>query len=631
MRHFKHFGIALAAAAAVMSAIRSAEAQRVEQGSLLLEDVPAPEPGVPQSLPAFLAGRSAEFVDWLANGSLLVRTRFGDTIQLHRLRAPLGAREQLTFFADGVVDAAAQPGGDALALLRDRGGGAPQIDLLHVEDQSLIPLTEGAYLNSSPLWAHDGHRIAFASNRRNGTDDDVYIADTQTPSLPARLIGTTGGGRADVLDWSPDDRRLLVRRTVTPTASTLAIATPDSGESRVLDLAAPPPEAPAPRRRSRKEKRVTAPAAAMPRVASARFAPDGRGVLVLSDAEGEFQRLRYVDPEGSATHDLTPTMDHDVELFDESSDGHYLAYVYNDDRASRLALTDQQRKLELAVSGLPEGVIRTLKFDPTGHRLALTVATADSPADVFVLDLDSMAVTRWTASERGPVDGAHPVRPARVSFATWDRLDSGPRELPAYVYRPGSAGTHPVVVWLSAGQHRGLYDPFVQYLVQQLGFAVVAPNVRGSSGYGRRFTALGAGALRSDAVRDVGALLVWLGLQRDFDARRVLLVGAGAGGLLALDSLAQFGDRVRGAVDLAGPVPMNSAAAITRPLLIVQALNDGSAPALQTQQFLLQVRAQKVEASYIAARNESGPYVHAANRDAAAIAVASFLVRYARP
>jgi dipeptidyl aminopeptidase/acylaminoacyl peptidase len=369
----------------------------------------------------------------------------------------------------------------------------------------------------------------------------------------------------------------------------------------------------------------------MPRVAGARFAPDGRGVLVLSDAEGDFQRLRYLDPEGAGTHDLTPAMDHDVELFDESADGHFLAYVYNDNGVSRLALTDQSRKLELAVTGVPEGVIRTLKFDPAGHRLAMTVATADSPADVFVLDLDSMTVTRWTASERGPVDGAGIVRPTLVHFATWDRVDGERQQLPAYVYRPVTGGTHPVVVWLAAQQHRGVYDPFVQYLVQQLGFTVVAPNVRGSRGYGRSFTALGAGALRSDAVRDVGALLVWIGLQRDLDGRRVFLLGEGQGGLLALDSLAQYGDRVRGGIDLTGPVPINSAAALTRPLLVVQALNDGNAPALQTQQFLAQVRAQKVEAGYVAARDESGPYTHATNREAAATVVASFLVRYARP
>jgi dipeptidyl aminopeptidase/acylaminoacyl peptidase len=630
MRLFKHLGIVMVAASAVTLTVPPADAQPSEQGNLLFEDVPA-EPGLSQSLPALLAGRSAEFVDWLADGGLLVRTRFGDAAQLHRLRTPLGTREQLTFFGDGVIDAAVGPGGDALALRRDRGGAAPQIELLQLGDLAVTALTEGSYLNSRPVWAHDGHRLAFASNRRNGTDDDVYIVDTQMPALPPRLIASSGIGRADVLGWSPDDRRLLVRRAVTPTASILAIATPDSGEWRVLDLAAPPPEAAAAQRHSRKGKRVATAAAATPQVAAARFAPDGRGVLVLSNAEGEFQRLRYLDPDGDGTHDLTPALEHDVELFDESSDSHYLAYVYNDNGISRLALTDQLHKLELAVNGLPEGVIRSLQFDPTGRRLALTVVTADAPADVFVLDLDSMAVTRWTASERGPVDPAHIVRPTRASFATWDRLDSGPRQLPAYVYRPATPGLHPVVVWLSAGQHRGVYDPFVQYLVQQLGFAVVAPNVRGSSGYGRGFSALGAGALRSDAVRDVGALLVWLGLQRDFDARRVSLVGEGEGGFLALDSLAQFGDRVRGAVDLTGPVPVNSAAAITRPLLIVQALNDGSAPALQTQQFLAQVRAQKVQAGYVAARNESGPYRHATNRDAAAVAVASFLVRYARP
>jgi dipeptidyl aminopeptidase/acylaminoacyl peptidase len=623
--------LVLITAAVVTATTMSARGQRPEPEGLLFDGVPVAEASVVQSLPAYLAGRSAEFVDWLPDGSLLVRTRFGDTDQLHRVRAPLADREQLTFFSDGVVDAAAQPAGDALAVLRDHGGDAPQIELLHRTTLTVAPMTEGTYRNSVPVWAHDGRRIAFASNRRNGADYDVYVSDTQAPALPARLVGTAGGGRADVLGWSPDDLRLLVRRTLTPTASALGVASLDSGEWRQLDLSAPPPETSARERRTRPAKGAAEPAARTPRVTAARFAPDGRGVLVLSDAAGDFQRLRYLDPDGANTHDLSPAMDHDVELFDESADGHYLAYVYNDNGISRLALTDQQRKLELAVSGLPEGVIRTLSFDPTAHRLALTVATTTSAADVFVLDLDSMAVTRWTQSERGPLDAAQTVSPTLVHFATWDRIDGEPRQLPAYVYRPATAGMHPVVVWLTGEQHRGLYDPFVQYLVRQLGFAVVAPNLRGVSGYGDAFAALGAGALRGDAVRDVGALLVWLGLQRDLDARRVFVAGEGTGGLTALDSLAQYGDRLRGGIDLVGPVPINSVAAITRPLLIVQALNDGTAPVLQTQQFINLVRTQKVEAGLIAARNESGPYRHAANVSAAATAVASFLVRYALP
>src|SRR5690606_30348931 len=136
-----------------------------------------------------------------------------------------------------------------------------------------------------------------------------------------------------------------------------------------------------------------------------------------------------------------------------------------------------------------------------------------------------------------------------VQFPTWDTIGGQQRLIPAFVYRPRTPGPHPVLIDIHGGpesQHRPGWSSFRQYLVGELGFAVVAPNVRGSSGYGRSFLKLDDGMLREDAVRDIGALLVWIGLQGDLDRNRVVVAGGSHGGYKALASMVHFGDRLAG-------------------------------------------------------------------------------------
>ncbi len=145
--------------------------------------------------------------------------------------------------------------------------------------------------------------------------------------------------------------------------------------------------------------------------------------------------------------------------------------------------------------------------------------------------------------------------PRLTEFPTFDRVDGKARQVPVYVYEPASAGPHPVLISLHGGpesQFRPGFDPWIQYMVNELGFAVIAPNVRGSSGYGKTYMALDNGVLREDAVKDVGALLVWIGLQKDFDAKHVVVAGGSYGGYLSLATLVNYSDRLRGGVDVSG-------------------------------------------------------------------------------
>jgi len=641
-------------------------------GAVMRDGVGAPDAAVSATLPRYLQSRSASFVDWLWDGSMLIATRFGDTEQIHRLRTPLGMREQLSYAPGGVAAAAARPyASDAFVYLEPHhGGDSSQLLLQRLADHSLTPLTDGSHRDGPALWAHDGKRIAFASNRRNGSDVDIYVLDTGQPGATPRLVVGGAGNHWRVYDWSLDDKRLLLGRELpgdggsanssagAAPESELHIADADSGAiTAVAGDGAGAGGGDAGSRRKAPPKAVSAAAAL--RVQDARFSSDGRGMLLLTRHAGpgagastaggaQFQRLCYTDFGGHEWRELSTDASHDVERFDRSIDGRYLAYIVNDSGSSRLMLIDQQRKLDLTVAALPAGLISALKFDPSGLRLALTIETVHSARDVYVLEPQTQALTRWTQSELGLLDPESFVAPQVLRFPTWDRVDGERRELSALVYRAATAaagvppaasgseaGPRPVLLLLcggGGGQCRPGFEPFLQYLIHQLGVVIVAPNVRGSTGFGRGLAEAGQGALRDDAVRDIGSLLVWIDLQRDLDRNRVALLGEGYGAYLALQSLADYGDRLRGGIAAFPPqlAALANRTAIRRPLLLVQGLNNPAAPAYEMEQLRSRLRVDGVDVQYLAAADEAGSFARTSNLDAYREAAASFLAQLLR-
>jgi dipeptidyl aminopeptidase/acylaminoacyl peptidase len=637
-----------------------------ERDALTRDGLGALDPAVSASLPRYLESRSASFVDWLLDGSMLIATRFGDTEQIHHLRAPLGMREQVSFAPHGIAAGAARPyASDAFAYLESlHGGDSSQLFLQRLTDHVLTALTDGGHRDGAALWAHDGKRIAFASNRRNAADVDIYVLDTGEAGSTPRLVVGGAGNRWRVYDWSIDDKRLLLGRELpggeaaagelqdggdTDRAgapeSDLYIADVGSGEITAVTLGAPGASDRSGERGKKGEPLKASIAATPVRVRAALFATDGRGVVLLTshnspEAAGPFQRLGYIDLGTHAWRELSTDSSHDVERFDRSADGRYLAYTLEDAGSSRLMLIDQQRKLDLTVAALPAGIIGALKFDPSGKHLALSLESSRSPRDVYVLEPDTQMLTRWTQSELGPLDADALVTPQLLHFPTWDRIEGQPRALSALVYRPtglgaGSSAARPVLLLLCGGggaQCRPGFDPLVQWLVTELGVVVVAPNVRGSAGSGRALAQAGQGALREDAVRDIGSLLVWIDLQRDLDHNRVAVLGEGYGAYLALQSLANYGDRLRGGI-AAFPPPLAglaNGAAIRRPVLLVQGLNNPDVPFYQLEQLRSRLRTDGVEVQYLAAADEAQGFTRRSTLNAYREAAANFLAQLLR-
>ena len=608
-------------------------------GTLVFDGIPPLDATLAANVQRYEQWRQATFLDWLPDGSVLVATRFGRHEEVHRIASPMGAREQLTFGDGPVLDAHAPKSGAGFVLVRQVSGYPQLYD--YAGPGPARQLTQGNYLHGSPVWSHDGKRVAFFGTDRNGVNEDVYVVDIPAGTRP-KLAIAGGAGSWRPLDWSTDDSKLLLLNTVSPQKSSLYFADVATGALTPVGV----PEA---------------------RITCASFAPDGVGVYLVADAQSDFEQLLYYNPITHQTRRVSADVPWDVEEFAVGAGGHYVAYSVNQDGQSRLIVLDTLRNLDFKPPGLQDGRIENLRFDGTGQKLAFSYEAARSPRDVYVYDVAQGTVQRWTQSEVGPLDPAGFATAELVHYPTWDRFGLNRRTLSAYVYLPRGPSPCPVLIALPGGQElhsqfRPGWDPFIQFVVNDLGYAVIAPNVRGSSGYGKEFRALDGGKLRDDAVRDVGALLVWIGLQPGLDAHRVAVMGHAYGGFLALASLATYGDHLRGAIDVAGIAslvdyvghspaaeraqrvaefgnvqdsdmrafldrisPLDNVALIHRPVLIVQGLDAPGSRSADSQQLVWRLRSEGNQAWYLSARDAGNDFVVPADREAYLETAAQFL------
>jgi dipeptidyl aminopeptidase/acylaminoacyl peptidase len=639
--------LSLLLAASLLTDLQAFAVSRVERGNLTFENIPQAPAELAEKLDGYLNARQATPLGWSPKGQLLIATRFADVEQLHLVEQAGGARRQLTFLHEPITEGAfsPDPARSAYVFLKDSGGNEnAQLYYQHLGDAAARLLTDGKSLNGTPVWSNNGREVAFFSTARDGRSFDIDIVDPESGLPRLALAGDASGAAWSVLDWSPDDSKLLVLKEVSISEGYLYVVDLSSGQKREVE-----------------------PAPTKVGIMGAKFTRDGQGVYLISDRDSEFARLRYVN---LFTNDKTVISAHiawDIEALAISRDGHYLAYVSNEAGISKLNLLDLRTHQDLNPPRLPQsGIISSLSFDADGKRLAFGFAAANQPRDAYVLDIAENRLEPWTRSEPGAVDAAKFVLPRVTEFPTFDRVDGKARQVPAYVYEPASGGPHPVLISLHGGpesQFRPGFDAWIQYVVNELGFAVIAPNVRGSSGYGKTYLALDNGVLREDAVKDVGAMLVWIELQKDFDAKHVVVAGGSYGGYLTLATLVNYSDRLRGGVDVSGIAdfvsfltntapyrqnqrraeygderdlemraflrrisPLTNADRITRPLLVVHGKNDPRVPLSEAEQIVNKLRAKGGEVWYLLAADEGHGYRKKQNRAAYYETFAQFLM-----
>lgn len=609
-----------------------------QQGTLTLENVPETPADVREGLRRYQNARSASFQDWLADGSMLITTRFGQTGQLHHVAVPGGERYQLTFFDEPVASAAALPGSvDRFVFSKDTGG--DEYFQLYLAGLTLPEhaFTTPGTRNQSVVFSKSGRRLAWAEVGKGNPDYSVRVAEVKDGEIiPGESFKTTGA--TSPVAFSPDGRALLLSRYISAAASKLYL------------------------REDGKPVREINPSSADIAYEGGQFTPGGQSILVISDQDYEFKRLVEIDLSSGRITPITPNdLSWDIESFDLSDDGRTLAYSINENGRSRVVVRDFRTRRALPQPPLPVGVLTGLKFSPDGQSLAIGLNAATSPADVWSWSLKSGKLTRWTTSESGGLDPAAMVEPTLATFRSFDGL-----EIPAWVSRPKSPkGPVPVIIDIHGGpesQDRPGFNSRRQYWTNALGVAVIAPNVRGSEGYGKTYLSLDNGPLRQDSVKDIGALLDWIATQPDLDKSRVVVYGGSYGGFMVLASLAAFNDRLAGAIDIVGissftsflqntegyrrdlrraeygderqPAmkavfdrisPLNLTDRMTKPLFVIQGRNDPRVPWTEAEQIVAKVRAKGGEVWYMLAGDEGHGFRKKQNTDAQREAETLFL------
>jgi dipeptidyl aminopeptidase/acylaminoacyl peptidase len=634
-------------------------AQPREEGSLIFDQIPPIPARITERLAPWLEVRSASFQDFLPDGGVLISTRFGNVSQLHRVAAPLAAREQLTFASEPVASARVSASG--IVFARDSGGNEnSQLWRLALSGEAEQRLTDGRSRHGGSRISFDGKRIAFFGNARNGRDQDIYVGDIETGT--ARLLLAGQGQTWQPLDWSRDGQFLLLRNFVSITNSQLHLVNVESGASRRLAIEP----------KNKTDATIS--------IGTAGFSADDQGIWLISDLGAEFRQLHYFSLSDDSLRTLTSDLSWDVEDLAIDRNGRYLAYVVNVDGFDELFIRDLGAARNLPIKELPKGLISNLRFDSSGTRLGLALESPTQTRDVWTLTLRDSSqgeppyaeAQQWTRSEMGLLASRGLSEPQLLRYPTWDRVRFKNREIPAFVYRPNAMprsaeGRYPVIIDIHGGpesQARPVFSAFTQFLVNELGYVVIRPNVRGSTGYGREFTLLDNGSLREDAVRDIGSLLVWIAAQPNLDAKRVIVMGGSYGGYMTLASLAAYGDRLRGAINVVGISnfvtflestadyrrdlrraeygderdpkmraflqrisPLNRAHMMSKPLLVVQGLNDPRVPASESEQLIARVRSLGNEVWYLAAKDEGHGFRKKTNQEAYLQTVVAFLER----
>ncbi len=439
-----------------------------------------------------------------------------------------GYPHQLTTFDDRTVRQIAwSPDGASILFTADRHGDEfHQLYLIPARGgwpRALTDAAQAQHFLAAEAWSPDGRTIAYAGNDREPTDQDVILRDLAGGEVGRPLAG---GAAYLPLAWSPDGTRLTVFESRSNTDNELHLVSLPDGSTRLLTA------------HEGQAKFYGGP-----------WAPDGSGFYLTTDEGREYLGLAFCDASTGERRWLE-TPEWDIEHVDASRDGRFLAWTVNEEGYSRLRVRDLGSGALLPLPELPAGVIELLAFSSDGGRLGCLLAEPTHPWEIFVLDLERRSLTQLTDGFLGGIDEADLVRPELVRYPTFDG-----RQIPAFLYRPRGQRSFPAILSIHGGpewQERPAYDELYQYLLHR-GIGVLAPNVRGSTGYGKSYQTLihrdwGGGDLEDfDAAAHYLRGLDWV------DPMRLGVFGGSYGGFATLSCVSRLPDDWAAAVDIVGP------------------------------------------------------------------------------
>ena len=632
-------------------------------------------PPVPKSL-AERVGKYTEFkpvnvIAWHpTKHALLVGYRRGATTQLHLLDRPMGTLEPLTDFPDPVGSASFEPKrGDYLVYARDTGGNeAAQLYRFDFASRQTTLLTDPSEKHGIGAWNHAGTAMLMRSTqldktagdaKRDTVTTDVWLLDPLHPETKRKIVSLPGGGWEE-FRWARGDQSLYALEYRSANESVVwKIDVADGTRVQVL-----------PALKGRKPARTVS-------YGDIHVTHDGRRLVYVSDEDGEFRQVQVMDLATGRRRPLTRDIPWDVDAIvlhgedgaDEDAKSEaksdakrdLACIVVNVAGRRELRVIDLDTGKAIALPTLPaaarSGSIARLRFANSGNRdeIAFTVNSAQSPGDVYSLDLRTGGAGQVTQWSRATVDGIDTAPFREAEIVKWKSFDG--REISGLVNRAPSrfAGKRPVLINIHGGPESQASIGFLgrnNYFIDELGIAYIQPNVRGSSGYGRTFVALDDGMKREDSVKDIGALLDWVATQPDLDASRIMVTGGSYGGYMSLAVATTYPDRIAGSIDIVGisnftsflqrtetyrrdlrrveygderdPAmrafferisPLSKAANIRKPLFVVQGLNDPRVPYQEADQIVAKVRGSGIPVWYLLADNEGHGFARKPNAD----------------
>jgi dipeptidyl aminopeptidase/acylaminoacyl peptidase len=580
-----------------------------------------------------------------AKNEIIISTRFGSTNQFHRVTQPLGARTQITFFDEPVSGASYEPlKGEYLVYSKDVGGNEfGQLYKLDLKTLQSTLLTDGGRSqNSGVTWRKDGKGFYYSSTKRNGGDRDIYYMDPNNPKSDKLVLQVKGGGWG-ISDISTDGQKLLISEYVSANESHIWVLETATGKlSEVTD---------------RKSKGIIQ--------SGASFSDATDEIWMVTDKDNEFERLATMNLATKKVVYHTSKIPWNVENYNLSEDKKSIVFITNEAGLNKMYLMNAKDKTYSAVKNIPIGLIGGANFTKDNQNIFFTQSTAQSASDVYKLILKTGVIQRWTESELGEMQKSDMSVPKFIEWKSFDNLT-----ISGFYYPVASkfTGKRPVLINIHGGPEGQSMASFLgsnNYYTNEMGVAIIFPNVRGSSGFGKTFIAKDNGFLREDSVKDIGALLDWIAQQPELDKDRIMIMGGSYGGYMTLATAYHYADKIKCSIDIVGisnfntflknteeyrrdlrrveygderipemaaffekMAPLNNIDKIKKPLFIIQGTNDPRVPVTEATQMRDKLKANGNVVWYLEAKDEGHGFRKKANVDFQRLAVIRFMQEY---
>jgi dipeptidyl aminopeptidase/acylaminoacyl peptidase len=631
----------------------------------------------------YLNIRSAGSPTFSANGDRVAfLTNITGTPQVWTVGAGGGWPDQLTYYTDRVDFVEWSPDGSGLVFGKARGGDEnAQLFWIAPDGSEIRALTDAPKVRHNfGEWSHDGRRISYASNKRNPNFFDIYVMDVATGR--EEMVYQQDGSN-NVAAWSPDGRYMIVSHT----NEQLSL----DNDLFLVDT------------RTRQAQLLTQHQGSA-EFGDVYFTRDGRFIIFGTNDNREFYQLARMDLQTKRVETLDDSQ-WDLDSSVMSEDGRMFAYTLNRDGFSELYIREVGADGTLGPKSAPvalpgKGIIGAPEFSRDNHRLAFSFNGARYNSDIWVYDLQSRALTQITHSSRAGIPQSTFVEPELVRFKTFDG-----REIPAWYFRPQptaifnatngpsnlqvrvnpgnngtinitagnanvaslnvGAGLLPVIVSVHGGpegQERPGFSGIYQYFLSR-GYGILAPNVRGSTGYGKTYTHLDDVRNREDSVKDLAAAVEWLKTAGGADPRRIAVMGGSYGGYMTLAAITLYPELWAAAVDTVGIAnfesflkntsgyrrklreveygslerdldflrsisPLYRVDKIRAPLFVIQGKNDPRVPYTEAEQIVEALRRRNAPVEYRLFDDEGHGIAKLSNRLIVYPLVADFLDRY---